>query len=127
VVRVLARAARTRLSRQIRNAASVLPEPVGAEIRTLRPVRIFRQPAIWGSVGFPKRLVNHSATRGSNSASIVLIIERDLFERHQPHPAPFGELHADRVARTLSLSVCRPRTYAGTFGRRRTALSGSRT
>ena len=66
---VLSRAARTRPSRQIRNAASVLPDPVGAEIRTLRPVRISRQPAICGSVGFPNRLVNHSDTNGSKSDS----------------------------------------------------------
>ena len=38
-----------------RNAASVLPEPVGAEISVGSPRRIAGQPAICGSVGVPKR------------------------------------------------------------------------
>src|ERR1700733_6890550 len=47
-----------------RNAASVLPEPVGAEIRVFCPARICGQPCSCGSVGVPKRWTNHSATRG---------------------------------------------------------------
>ena len=41
---------------QTRNAASVLPEPVGAEISASRPARISGQPSICGSVGLPKRV-----------------------------------------------------------------------
>jgi len=40
----------------MRNAARVLPEPVGAEIRTSSPVRMAGQPWICGSVGSPKLL-----------------------------------------------------------------------
>src|SRR3954471_1873096 len=69
--RLASRAARTNPSRQIRNAARVLPDPVGAAIRTLPPVRISRHPAICGSVALPKRLVNHSATSGSKSCGSI--------------------------------------------------------
>src|SRR5438445_7374633 len=61
---------------QIRNAASVLPEPVGAEIRTSRPARISGQPRVWGSVVRPKRVVNHSEIRGSNAESTASILGR---------------------------------------------------
>ena len=54
---------------QSRNAASVFPDPVGAEIRTSCPSRIFGHPCTCGSVGLPKRVVNHSVTKGSNKES----------------------------------------------------------
>ena len=40
-----------------------------AEIRTSRPARISGHPSNWGSVGLPKRVANHSATRGSKPDS----------------------------------------------------------
>jgi len=49
---------------QARKAASVLPDPVGAEISVVRPARICGQPCSWGSVGVPNLRVNHSATSG---------------------------------------------------------------
>src|SRR2546427_12684368 len=49
---------------QIRKAASVLPEPVGAEISVVFPARMCGQPCCWGSVGVPKRLTNQSRTSG---------------------------------------------------------------
>ena len=49
---------------QMRNAASVLPDPVGAEISTGFSARIAGQPCSWGSVGVEKRRTNHSCTRG---------------------------------------------------------------
>src|ERR1019366_3146791 len=49
---------------QARKAARVLPEPVGAEIKVVRPARMCGQPCSWGSVGVPKRRTNHSCTRG---------------------------------------------------------------
>jgi hypothetical protein len=52
-----------------RKAASVFPDPVGAEISTSRPSRMKGQPWIWGSVGAPRRVSNHSATRGSKEDS----------------------------------------------------------
>ena len=54
---------------QIRNAASVLPEPVGAEISVVRPARISGQPCSCGSVGDPNFATNHSATSGCAHAS----------------------------------------------------------
>src|SRR5512133_2368547 len=59
---------------QARNAARVLPEPVGAEIRVGRPARICGQPSIWGSVGVPNLRTNHSATRGCAQASVSGIV-----------------------------------------------------
>src|SRR5580692_6059043 len=57
---------------QTRNAASVLPEPVGAEINASRPSRMAGQPWSCGSVGFPNRVSNHSAPRGSKWDSTCL-------------------------------------------------------
>ena len=54
---------------QTRNAARVLPEPVGAEMRVVSPRRMLGQPSIWGSVGVPNFAVNHSCTRGCAQAS----------------------------------------------------------
>src|SRR5580658_1628508 len=47
-----------------RNAARVLPEPVGAEMRVVSPRRIAGQPSICGSVAEPNLARNHSATMG---------------------------------------------------------------
>src|SRR5690348_6864927 len=47
-----------------RKAASVFPEPVGAEISVVRPARMCGHPCSCGSVGVPNRETNHSATRG---------------------------------------------------------------
>ena len=49
---------------QARNAESVLPDPVGAEISVVRPARMCGQPCSCGSVGVAKRRTNHSATSG---------------------------------------------------------------
>jgi hypothetical protein len=54
---------------QARKAARVLPDPVGAEIRVVRPARMCGQPCSCGSVGDPNRSTNHSATRGCAQAS----------------------------------------------------------
>ncbi len=53
---------------QARNAASVLPEPVGAEISVVRPARMCGQPCSCGSVGVPKRATNQSRTSGCAQA-----------------------------------------------------------
>src|SRR5437588_10978459 len=52
----------------MRNAARVLPVPVGAEMRTSLPAWIRGQPSAWGSLTCGNRLENHSATRGSSEA-----------------------------------------------------------
>ena len=49
---------------QARKAARVLPLPVGAEMRVSRWARMCGQPEICGSVGVPKREMNHSRTTG---------------------------------------------------------------
>src|ERR1700732_1299411 len=66
---------------QIKKAASVLPEPVGAEISVVFPARMWGQPSRCGSVGVPKRLTNQSRTSGwahskpesSDAADLVFI------------------------------------------------------
>ena len=56
----------TKRSRPYRKAASVLPEPVGAEIRTWSPVAIAGQACACASVGLAKARLNHSRTWGVN-------------------------------------------------------------
>src|SRR5690348_3314429 len=52
---------------QTRNAASVLPEPVGAAISVSRPSAIAPQPPAWGGVGpSGNRLPNQVRTAGWN-------------------------------------------------------------
>src|SRR5918995_948889 len=63
--------ARYRRSMHTRNAASVLPEPVGAAMSVLLLAAISRQPRAWGSVGpSGKRRPNHVRTAGWNVSSI---------------------------------------------------------
>src|SRR3954463_3373040 len=59
-----------------RNAASVLPEPVGAAIRTSSPAAIRGQPIRWGSVGAPKRSRNQPPISGWNVASTSIVTAR---------------------------------------------------
>ncbi len=47
-----------------RNAANVLPVPVGAEIKTFLPDWICGQPSAWGGLGVPILFINHSFTAG---------------------------------------------------------------
>ena len=55
---------------QTRNAASVLPEPVGAAISVCLPAATSRHPAACGSVGPPgKRRSNQVRTAGWNDSS----------------------------------------------------------
>ena len=58
---------------QTRNAASVLPDPVGAEINVVSPARICGQPASCGSVGVPNFATNHSCTMGCAHASDAIV------------------------------------------------------
>src|ERR1700678_1753043 len=68
-------ASRSSLSMQTRKAASVLPEPVGAEIKVGAPATILGHPWTWGSVGEPNLPRNHSAVIGcaqANSGGICM-------------------------------------------------------
>ena len=62
-------ACRSNESIATRKAASVFPDPVGAEIRVAHPATIFGHPASCGSVGEPNRRRNHSAVTGCAHAS----------------------------------------------------------
>src|SRR5215467_8588084 len=52
-----------------RKAASVFPDPVGAEINVVRPATMCGQPCSCGSVGEPNFARNHSATSGCAHAN----------------------------------------------------------
>src|ERR1700691_6722376 len=49
---------------QARNAARVVPEPVGAQINVFFLTRMWGQPSSCGSVGVPNLPTNHSRTSG---------------------------------------------------------------
>src|ERR1022692_1730364 len=72
-----------RLSIAARNAASVLPEPVGAAIRTFRPSWISGHARACGSVGAAKWLRNQRSTAGWNEA--VFFTEDKAYERLPLH------------------------------------------
>ena len=52
-----------------RNAASVLPDPVGAEIRTCSPDAIAGQACSCAAVGASKAPLNHSRVRALKTSS----------------------------------------------------------
>src|SRR5881396_3522581 len=68
-----------------RNAAKVLPDPVGAAIRTSRRSRISGQARTCGSVGAANRLANHRAIVEWKPVSDIALAERGL-ERSLPAP-----------------------------------------
>src|SRR6185437_698686 len=82
---------RTRRSMHARNAESVFPEPVGAEISVERPARIWGQPSSCGSVGVPNLWTNHSCTTGWAQASEVGIsaVKFDIGVAVLGYPLPF--------------------------------------
>jgi hypothetical protein len=57
----------TNRSIDARNAVSVLPEPVGAQISVWSPATMCGQPSTWGGVGDGNEDANHSATAGENA------------------------------------------------------------
>ena len=52
-----------------RNAASVLPLPVGAQMSVWSPATMGGQPRIWASVGSGNDVPNHARTAGENAES----------------------------------------------------------
>src|SRR5262249_13943135 len=52
-----------------RKDASVLPDPVGAWMRTCSPLAIAGQPSSWAGVGVAKARSNHTRVSGANAAS----------------------------------------------------------
>src|ERR1039458_8817858 len=57
-----------------RNAASVLPDPVGAEIRTCSPEAIAGQACSWAAVGCANAPSNQSLVRGLNARSGIAFV-----------------------------------------------------
>ncbi len=55
-----------------RNAARVLPDPVGAEMRTCSPEAIAGQACSWAAVGASKAPVNHSRVRGLKTSRAIV-------------------------------------------------------
>src|SRR5216683_2886608 len=85
---------------QARNAANVLPEPVGAEIKVVRPARMCGQPNSCGSVGVPNLLVNHSATSGcaqARGADIWLFYSDESGFANCSPPRPMAILRQKRT------------------------------
>jgi len=56
-----------------RNAASVLPEPVGACTSTCAPVAIAGQASSWAGVGLPNARSNHDLVAGESESSAATV------------------------------------------------------
>src|ERR1700688_2224062 len=117
-----------------RNAASVLPEPVGAAIRVLRPATIEGQARSWGSVGVPNRERNQAATAGWKGLSGITVPDRED-EGRGPCRAPPASLTPRRLRRipattaTMATTVSRRRALrrpGRSWGQRRSAWRGSK-
>ena len=70
-----------RRSRHHRNAARVLPLPVGAWMSVCRPLEMAVQPPAWASVGASKRARNQSRTAGEKDASGSIVGRIAVTER----------------------------------------------
>src|SRR4051812_7046258 len=79
-----------------RNAARVLPDPVGAWISVCSPDAIAGHPCSWAGVGPAKACVNHSRVRSLKSSSA------DIQGAYPPKPVRtsvlFASVCGDRVA-----------------------------
>src|SRR5579875_2424686 len=67
-----------------RNAASVLPEPVGAEMRTWSPEAIAGHACSWAAVGPAKAPSNHARVAGLKTSSDMGL--RRLLRVHEGDP-----------------------------------------
>jgi hypothetical protein len=56
-----------------RNAASVLPDPVGARSRACAPLAIASQPSSWTGVGASKEPSNQARTGGESWARVAMV------------------------------------------------------
>src|SRR5688572_31099963 len=61
-----------------RNAASVLPDPVGAAISVCLPSAIDAHPCAWAAVGSPSAVWNHCWTSGWKRAKDMLKFSQDV-------------------------------------------------
>src|SRR5271157_3872999 len=88
-----------------RNAASVLPDPVGATISVFRPAAIAGQPSRCEGVGSPNASRNQAATGGRNRASTSSSASPSSSESiRYRNPSPYNPHFPDRVATPLIVS-----------------------
>src|SRR3954469_2978958 len=77
-------------SMQFRNAASVLPDPVGAAIRTSAPDRIAGQLRVWTSVGSLNLSSNQDAMTGWKNSSAMKLhcssVHHQILDEEFHHP-----------------------------------------
>src|SRR3954453_10606777 len=82
-----------------RNAASVLPEPVGARISVLSPAAMAGQPWAWASVGAGKLDSNHARTGAENRSNGMLEPPYDRGVTLRPAvQSPRARVRVSRVA-----------------------------
>ena len=104
-------ALRTRRSMQIRNAASVLPEPVGAEISVVRPARISGQPCSCGSdAPCPQ---NGKGGEGHDLLLLASAIYQDLTAYSRRSDRKHGVGTQERARLLVSLVLPFPGSHAG--------------
>ncbi len=127
------RAARSAASRNssssaVRNAASVLPEPVGAAISVWAPRRIALQPWVWAAVGSPKRLSHQRRRTGWKSWGNKAVTRSVSFgnvelkpgQTRVRHPSKLRAQRAiDKPAKRSALAV----TDAGFLGAKRAGVA----
>src|SRR5437764_14370383 len=95
-----------RRSMAYRNAASVLPDPVGAEIRTCSPEAIAGHACSWAAVGAAKAPPNHLRVRALKTSRDTLSRLLRIEDRTCPRTAPSLEGHRwSSLARGASASV----------------------
>ncbi len=72
-----------------RNAASVLPDPVGATTSVLSPSAMEFQAPSWAAVGAAKAPVNHSRVTAPNLLSAPFAIRPTSSAHHAPRHRQF--------------------------------------
>src|SRR5258708_29417379 len=82
--------ARTRASIAARNAAGVLPEPVGAATSACRPALIAGHASSCAAVGAAKADANHARVAGWKSSSTSLPARPSILERYSRIPPPLA-------------------------------------
>ena len=98
-----------------RNAASVLPEPVGATTRVLSPLAMAAHASVWAAVGAANVPVNHSRVSSLKRASGLGL---DVTGHLAIVPAP-----TDKPSRDHALSAADRADIESKAGMRATASS----
>ena len=85
-----------------RNAVSVLPDPVGAQISVCSPAAMCGQPCTCGGVGSGNDAANHSRTAGENAASTGWSAIRPTYPPARPSSPGLSGPDPDRPAGWIS-------------------------